>query len=173
MKKIIIIAMFLPVICFSQNNKHNFYGVDLDLDWYTLTNLQALSFHSALETNKEAQYVITEFKNSHNKIDSALLNIGFSELLLCFPKNINANLNTLSPDLFIARISYQNKISYKEKSETDMIKLLNVLNNKYGSADLNMKKELYSVYKWNGVYNETILTCREDELTTTLIYIKK
>ena len=78
MKKIIIIAMFLPVISFSQNNKHNFYGVDLDLDWYTLTNLQALSFHSALETNKEAQYVITEFKNSHNKIDSALLNIGFS-----------------------------------------------------------------------------------------------
>lgn len=173
MKKIIIIAMLLPIFCFSQNNKHNFFGIDLDLDWYTLTNSQAMSYSDGMDDSTQNLYVISRFDNSNNKIDQTFLNIGFSELLLCFPKQKNANLKTLSPDLLIARISYDNKIAYQERSSSDMVKILKILNNKFGSADLNMKKEQYSVYKWNGVYDETALTCREDELKITLIYNKQ
>ena len=75
--------------------------------------------------------------------------------------------------MFIGRISYVDVKEYESKSNKDIRIILSILKDEYGEPELNMIKDKYSVYKFKGVYYQIILTCREDELTTTLIYTKK
>ena len=57
--------------------------------------------------------------------------------------------------------------------EKDISKTKYLLNQQFGNPELNMVREKYSVYKWKGVNYQIILTSREDELSTTLIYTKE
>jgi hypothetical protein len=108
-----------------------------------------------------------------DKIDNRFLSLGFQELLLIFQKDFKGNLNNLKPDVFLARTTYSNINEYAVKSKNDIEKSIALLNAEFGVPELNMIKDEYSVYKWKGVYNQLILTCRADELTTTLIYTKE
>ena len=82
-------------------------------------------------------------------------------------------MENLSPGIFIARIYYTDIREYINKSNKDIERTLSILKDDYGEPELNMIKDKYSVYKLNDVYCQIIVTCREDELTTTLIYTKK
>jgi len=173
MKKTILLTLvFIPLICFSQSSKHNFFGIDLDSDWYSLTDQQALAYF-VQDQDKNSNFVITDCDHITYKIDTKFLNIGFKELLLIFPKGYKGKLDRLIPDMFLARISYTDISDYSGKSNNDSKKILSLLKDEYGEPELNMIKDKYSVYKWNGVYYQIIVTCREDELTTILIYTKK
>jgi hypothetical protein len=171
-KTILFIFVFIPLICYSQSSKHNLFGIDLDSDWYSLTNQQALAYFQQ-NHDKNSNYVITDCDYITDKIDINFLNIGFKELLLFFPKVKKVKLDKLIPDFILARIIYNDISDYSAKSNNDIIKILSLLKGEYGEPELNMIKDKYSVYKWNGVYYQIIVTCREDELTTTLIYTKK
>ena len=92
---------------------------------------------------------------------------------LNFPKGFKGDFKTLKPIIFKADIFYNTPSDYKFKSENDVLMILNLIKNKYGDAELNLIKDKFSVYKWSSQYHEIILTCREDELYTRLIYIKK
>lgn len=173
MKKALLIIILIPLFCHSQSSKHNVFGIDLDLDWYSLTNYSKMTYFIADEENNKDPYVITDFNYYHNKIDPKFMEIGFTELLLGFPKGMQSKLDVLKPEILIARIYYNDKTKYKTRSNDDVMKILSLLKEEFGDADLNIIKEDYSLYKWNGVYYETILTCREDELTTTYTYIIK
>jgi len=171
-KTIILIYALIPLICFSQSNKHILFGIDLDSDWYRLTNQQSLAYWLQ-DQDKNSNFVITDCDYIHDKIDTKFLNIGFKELLLIFPKGYKGKLDSMNPDMFIGRISYTDISDYASKSNNDITKILSLLKDEYGEPELNMIKDKYSVYNWNGVYYQIIVTCREDELTTTLIYTKK
>ena len=171
-KTIILIYALIPLICFSQSNKHFLFGIDLDSDWYSLTNQQVFAYFVQNE-DKNSNFVITDCEYIHDKIDTKFLNIGFKELLLIFPKGYKGKLDSLKPDMFLARISYVDVREYVGKSNKDIEKILSILKDEYGEPELNMIKDKYSVYKFDGVYYQIIVTCREDELTTTLIYTKK
>lgn len=171
-KTILLICALIPLISFSQSNKHILFGIDLDSDWKSLTNQQALSYF-VQDQDKNSNFVITDCDYIHDKIDTKFLNIGFKELLLIFPKGYKGKLDSMNPDMFIGRISYTDISDYASKSNNDIAKILSLLKDEYGEPELNMIKDKYSVYNWNGVYYQIIVTCREDELTTTLIYTKK
>jgi hypothetical protein len=171
-KTILLICALIPLICFSQSNKHILFGIDLDSDWKSLTNQQALAYF-VQDQDKNSNFVITDCDHINDKIDTKFLNIGFKELLLIFPKGYKGKLDSLNPDMFIGRISYVDVKEYESKSNKDIRIILSILKDEYGEPELNMIKDKYSVYKFNGVYYQIILTCREDELTTTLIYTKK
>lgn len=171
-KTILLIYTLIPLICFSQSNKHILFGIDLDSDWYSLTNQQALGYFIQNE-DKNSNYVISDCDYIRDKIDTKFLNIGFKEMFLFFPKDTKEKLNILKPDFFLARISYYNTSDYDIKSKNDVKKILSILKDKYGEPELNMIKDKYSVYKLNNVYCQIIVTCREDELSTSLIYTKK
>jgi hypothetical protein len=49
------------------------------------------------------------------------------------------------------------------KTNKDIEKILSILKDEYGEPELNMIKDKYSVYKFDGVYYQIIVTCREDE----------
>ncbi len=171
-KYLFIFFAFLPLFSFSQKNKHIFFDIDLDSDWYTLTNQQPLAYWLQ-DQDKSSNFVITDCHYIQNKIDTQLLNIEFKELLLIFPKGYKGKLDSLNPDMFLARIRYTDISDYTSKSNNDIKKILSLIEYEYDKPELNMIKDKYSVYKWDGVYYQIIVTCRENELSTTLIYTKK
>lgn len=170
--KLFLIIAFFPIICFSQSNKHNLFGIDLDLGWNSLTGQQALAYYNQ-DQDKSSQYVITDCDYIHDKINSKFLNLGLTEMLLVFPKGSKGRLDELQPELFIARKYYANLNDYNNNSYIDIVKIKSLLTEVYGNPELNMKKDKFSIYKWKGVYYQIIITCREDELTSTLIYTKE
>ena len=167
-----LLLALLPIICFSQTNKHTVFGIDLDLNWDSLTNQQSLAYWIQ-DQDKNSNFVITDCSHINNKIDSEFLVLGFKELLLIFPKGYKGKLDSLIPEMFLARINYIDYRDYASKSNNDITKILTFLKEEYSEPELNMVRDKYSVYKWKGVYYQIILTCREDELTTTLIYTKQ
>jgi hypothetical protein len=171
-KTIILIFAMIPLICFSQSNKHILFSIDLNSDWYSLTNKSKYAYWKQDQDNN-SNFVIIDCDYIRNKIDSKFLNLGFKEMLLIFPKGYKGILDSLHPDMFLARISYADVREYVGKSNRDIEKILSILKDEYGEPELNMIKDKYSVYKINDVYYQIIVTCREDELTTTLIYTKK
>tara|TARA_B110000090_G_C13295839_1_gene413810 strand:- start:122 stop:649 length:528 start_codon:yes stop_codon:yes gene_type:complete len=174
MKKLtLFIFLFVFLIVKGQNYKHNIFGVDLELDWSSLTNYQNLTYWLAEDEFKESPYVMSNFDYYQNKFKPKISSLGFTELLLGFPKGMYSKLKILKPKMLIAFINYDSNNHFKSKSSQDLKRLLIILKEKFGEADLNMVKEDVSVFKWNGVFYEVVLTSRKDELTTTFVYIKK
>ena len=91
--------------CFSQTDKYVFFGIDLNLDWYSLTNQTAFTY-SNLNDDKGSMFNIIDCGYISDKIDKRFLNLGFQELLLIFQKDFKGNLKDLKPDVFLARITY-------------------------------------------------------------------
>lgn len=166
-----LILSIFPLLSNCQTIDRNFFGIDLESDWYSLTNQQSLAYWIQDE-DKTSNFVITDCSYISDKIDSKFLSLGFKELLLIFPKGYKGRLDSLKPEMFLSRISYSDIAEYSSNSINDMRNTLLFLKEKYGDPELNMIKEKYSVYKWKGVYYELILTCRQDELTTTIVYTK-
>ena len=170
---LIAFLLLLPIKSFSQTHSHLFFGIDLDSDWRSLTNQQYLSYWLQDE-DTSSKFVMIDCDYIQDKIESKFLNLGFKELLLIFPKGCNKrSVDSLRPELFLARISYSDIVDYTTKSNYDIRKILTHLVDKYDEPELNIIKDKYSVYKWEGVNYQIILTCREDELSTTLIYSKQ
>ncbi len=173
MKKILLIVILIPLFCHSQNSKHKVLGIDLDLDWYTLTNYSQLTYFLADEEYKDDAYVMIDFEYYHPNVNPQFMNIGFTEMLLGFPKGMQTKLDVLQPEILLARIYYNDIATYKLKTDKDINKVLTLLQQQFGKADLNTVTDGVYLYKWNGVYYDAILTSRVDELTTTFVYSKK
>ena len=172
MKKNILLLLFIPFIGISQSNKHTFMGINLDQNWLTLTNQQKVAYWLQ-DQDKSSKYVIADCNFILKNIDTKFLNIGFKELLLIFPKGSYDKLDNLSPDLFLARITYADKNDYIFKSKNDINKVLSLLQNNFGKPVINTIVDEYSIYKWENSFYSLILTCRQDELATTVMYILK
>ena len=169
----LLILIFFGYISYCQSSKHFLFGIDLKSDWYTLTNYQQLTYYlTDSDTNNNDLWVITDFEYSYDKIDKTFSEIGFNELLLGFPKGMQSNLQELQPEIFLARKNYKDIKDYYITSESDISKTKYLLNQEFGDPESNMIRDKYLVYEWNGVNYQIVLTCREDELTTTLIYTK-
>jgi hypothetical protein len=176
MKKplILLTLILLGHISYGQSNNHILFGIDLTSDWYSLTNYQQLSYFVIdSDTANHDPLVITDFKYSHDKISKSFFDISYDELLLGFPRGMQTKLRELQPELFLARKSYKDIKNYLNTSEKDISKTKYLLNQEFGNPELNMIRDKYSLYKWKGVNYQITLTCREDELSTTLIYIKE
>ena len=173
-KNILLLAAFLTSqLAFGQTSRHKIFNVDLNQDWYTLTNYSYRGYYTAdNDLNNLDPFIITDFEYSQDKISSTFLDIGFQELLLGFPREENPNLKELRPLMFLARKSYSSVYDYATSANADISKTLELVKKVFGDPILNMIRDDYSVYRWEGVYYEIILTCREDELSTTLIYMK-
>ena len=176
MKKIIFILLLNTIghFSFGQNNNHIIFGVNLDLDWYSLTNYQQLAYNLVdSDTSNKDPLIITDFEFSRDKINRSFLDIGFDELLLGFPRGMETKLNELKPEIFLARKNYKDINEYLYKYNIDITKSIALINQEFGNPKSSKLNDKYSVYEWKTFYSYIILTCREDDLTTTLIYTKQ
>jgi hypothetical protein len=174
MKKLLLLCLvLLPVFGYAQIPQNIFFGIDLNLDWRSLTNYQQLTYDLIeRDTPDEVPYVVTDFEFSVGKIEQRFLDLGFQELLLCFPKDGRTSSKDLKPHLFLARNSYSTS-DYLSRSRSDILKIKSLIVERYGEAELNAVTADYSTYKWEGALYQVVLTTRKDELTTTLMYVKK
>jgi hypothetical protein len=174
-KTILILTLILfGFKSFGQFSNHFLFGIDLNSDWYTLTNFQKLTYYAIdSDTANNLPWVITDFNYSHNKISKSFMDIGYDELLLGFPRGMQDRLNELQPELFLSRKVYKDIEDYSNRSEIDIKKTIYLLKQEFGNPELNMIRDKFSTYEWKGTNYKIILTCRQDELNTTLIYIKE
>lgn len=170
---LLLLFVLFPLLGFAQAPRYNFFGIDLNLDWATLTNYQALTYDLIDQnTPDEVPYIVTDFEFSISKVDQRFLDLGFQELLLCFPKGGKTYSKDLKPHFFMARNTYSSG-EYKAKSQSDIVKIKSLIIEYYGEAGLNMVREEYSTYKWEGVFYQIVLNTNKDDLMTTLIYVKR
>jgi len=169
---ILTITLFFSSIAFGQKN--SFLGLNLDSDWYSLTNYQQLTYFliDTDQTNNDP-FVMVDFKFSQEQMNYDFLKIGFSELLLGFPRGQQTELRTLKPQMFLGRKYYSSVSDYYNRVLLDVKQIKNMLVRNYGEPIVNMTKSSFMVFKWELNDSEIILTCREDELSTSLILLKK
>lgn len=167
-----LFLFLIPSISNCQVNDNIIFGIDLNLSWNSLTNYDALTYFAKTKVSK-IKYTVTDFKAYNHKINRDFLNLNFTEILLCFPKVDNPNLNELKPELLIARIRYENYNDYINKSSIDSKKILSVLRKEFGESKSSEVKEKFSYYYWEELKYTAALNFVEKDLTATFAYLKK
>ena len=174
MRYILILA--ISVFSFqlnAQNSKHNLFGLNMDLDWYSLTNYSALTYFEANESSS-TPYIVTGFDYHLKQVDIELETFNFSEHLIAFEKGLVASgpvLKKLSPILFLGRYNYSSSSKFIEKAFEDAEFLKNKLISVHGNPELKIEKTEFRVYKWVVDDVTIIVNSVQDDLTTTLTYL--
>ena len=99
MRFIILVILFvLPVLGFSQSPNHIFFGINLNLDWYSLTNISKLTYDEVNEDELNKNPLI--FTDIDYYLETAELHPvfeGIDEFVVGFQRIENPDLNLLKP----------------------------------------------------------------------------
>jgi hypothetical protein len=173
MTRILFCLSFFPMIGFTQTTQHNFFGIDLNKDWYTLTNYSKIGYSrtNADSLNKDP-FIFTDINFFIKTVELHPVFDGVDEFVAGFERIKNPDLNILKPELFLARINYSSE-EYELKGKKDALRILSIVKNEFGDAELNMVRDEYSTYTWRRVNYDIVLTTRKDALMTMLMYMKK
>tara|TARA_B100001093_G_scaffold440810_1_gene441562 strand:+ start:706 stop:1245 length:540 start_codon:yes stop_codon:yes gene_type:complete len=173
----LIISLFLiSVCCFGQKSSHIISGIDLNENWYTLTNQSQLSYFVQEDYRKKQnlQGVTMDIDEKYleQNVSKDFLSIKFTELILSFPMDNQTNLNTLSPSLFMATKMYSSDKEYNTYNLEDFNKIVFILMNQYGAPNSTMKKDWGASFEWNLTNAQLILTSNKTQ-HIVLIYLKQ
>ncbi len=171
LKLVIICAFFTHT--HGQNNSHNLFGLNMDLDWYSLTNYSGLSYAIA-DNDASIDYVVTDCDFYFDKVDAELEGFGFNDYFIAFPKGAEANksgLETLLPLLFMGFYDYTDLSSFNSQAFNDAVFLKDKLSQLYGSPSLKIEKEEFRVYQWEVDDVTIIVNSVKSELMTALNFM--
>lgn len=157
----------------AQDSKHDLFGLNMDLDWYSLTNYSALTYDLA-NRDKTSKYVVTDFDYHLKQVDIELETFNFNEKLIAFNKDVVTTktvMEKLSPILFLGRYNYSSTSKFIEKAFEDAEFLKNKLISVHGNPELKIEKTEFRVYKWVVDDVTIIVNSVQDDLTTTLTYL--
>tara|TARA_B100001027_G_C16213837_1_gene306441 strand:+ start:281 stop:817 length:537 start_codon:yes stop_codon:yes gene_type:complete len=175
MKNIKIFLLFFSIFCFSQNTSHIISGLDLNEDWYTLTNQGQLGYviqESYREENNLPGVAMEIYeKYLESNVDKDFLDIDFSDLTLIFPAKNQTNLNTLKPTIFLANKMYDSEAEYLSRSQKDFNKIVYILMNQFGSPSSTAKESWGSAFEWNS-NNAQLMLLKNKTQHIVLTYIK-
>jgi ABC-type Fe3+-citrate transport system substrate-binding protein len=173
-KTLFILLIFAAQLAYGQGSKPTFFGLDLDSDWYSLTNRSRAQYAlSEIDSSNKLPLVISDCDYSKNKLLKEFSDFDFTLLLLGFPKGYVGNFNQLKPEVFFAIKKYKNTEEYLNKSKNDISNMKKIISAEYGYPELNMINEKYSIFKWKNAYFEIILNSREEELFTQIMCLKQ
>lgn len=156
-----------------QNSKHVLFGLDMDLDWYSLTNYSAISYAIA-DADESASYVITDCDHYLDNVDIEIEKLGFDDYLIAFNKGAAAGksgMESLQPLMYIGRYKYSNLSSFKSGAFNRANYLRDKLIAIHGSPDLKIEKPEFRVYKWVVDDVTIIVNAVQNDLTTSLNYM--
>tara|TARA_B100001989_G_C24533157_1_gene462806 strand:+ start:503 stop:1042 length:540 start_codon:yes stop_codon:yes gene_type:complete len=173
----LIITLFLIAVCgFGQKSSHKISGIDLNENWYTLTNQSQLGYfvqeNYRKKQNLQGVTVDIDEKYLEQNVNKDFLSIKFTELILSFPMGNQTNLNTLSPSLFMATKMYSSNEDYDAYNLEDFNKIVFILMNQFGAPNSTMKKDWGASFEWNLTNAQLILTSNKTQ-HIILIYIKQ
>jgi len=156
-------------------SSHILFGIDLNKDWYTLTDISALSYFTEQEYRKKNNIpgVAMTFSKDYLKKNANFdfLNIGFTDLTGIYPKNEGGNLKNISPYIFIATLKYNSDNEYEEKSSDAFNKITYLLMNQFGAPDNSTKAKWGASLEWKFSNAELLLNSNKKQ-HITVMYIK-
>ena len=154
--KILFFLLITSITTYSQVN-HDFFGVNLDDDWYSLTNLSATTYFRAnLEQNLE--YVVGSFSNETIKsLDYSFRNLDY-EMYLLFEKDLpqpyNESLSKASPLLLTGFVAINNESEAQEV----FYKTLRLFTKYFGAHDSYNSHNNLGAYTWENSFRQVNLT---------------
>lgn len=165
---IIFFFLFLNI-----KSQHLHFGIDLNSDWYTLTNYSKITYTMNEINNKEMPYVFTDFNFINSKVDENFLKLGFNESLIGFPKGkSNTDLHSLKPNCLISYIIYDNLDSYNKNSFIYITNIQKVLVNEFGSPISYIHNQDKCIIKWETIDYHITLNSSKTGLETVYTYTK-
>tara|TARA_B100001094_G_scaffold209945_1_gene203847 strand:+ start:171 stop:704 length:534 start_codon:yes stop_codon:yes gene_type:complete len=176
MKKLILLLLFIPLVSFGQDSSHIISGIDLNKDWFTLTNQSVGSYYNQevyrKNLNLEGVSMDIDKKYLDSNADKDFLDIEFTDLVLNFPMGNQSSLNTLEPTIFMATKKYSSEKDYNAYNLEDFNKIVFILMNQYGAPNSTMKKDWGASFEWNLTNAQLMLTSNKTQ-HIVLMYLKQ
>jgi len=176
MKKFLFIIYLLPNICFGQSESHIISGINLNDDWYMLTNQSALSYYSQLNycNENDIDGVTMSIDESYlkDKVNDDFLNIEFTDLTLVFPKGEVSSLDKLQPYMFMASLKYSSDSEFRVLSEKEFSNIASILMNQFGPPNNSMKESWGASFQWELDNAQLALSSSKTD-HIVILYLKK
>lgn len=156
----------------AQNAKHEIFGLDMNLNWYDLTNYSAITYYIE-DQDSSSKWVVTNFNYYLNKVEIELEEFNFNENLIVFNKGSEATkaaLMNLSPWMYLGRYHYQDRKQYAEKAFKDAEFLKNKLTKVYGKPELQIETLQLRIYQWFVNDVKIIINSEKQIQETYLLY---
>ena len=174
-KKLILLSLFFSVTILGQTSPHIISGIDLNKDWYNLTNQSALSYYSQeiYRKDKNLDGVTMNISDDYmtSLVDDDFLKIGFTNIALNFPFGGQTKLNTLKPTILIANVIYNSKKDFEEYNSKDFNKIVYILMNQFGAPNSTIKKDWGAQFLWEFSNAQLVLNSNKTD-HITLMYLK-
>jgi len=163
------------MIGLGQDSSHIIYGIDLNKDWYTLSNQSAAAYfiqeQFRIENDIPGVGVSLDENYILNYADKEFLNIGFTNIMLVFPQDNQSNLDKIQPEQFYAILKYKSETDYETFNEKAFANIAFVLMSQFGPPNKTMKESWGANFEWN-LDNAQILLNTNKTDHISLIYIK-
>ena len=175
MKKLLLLsALLIFGFSFGQTSSHIVFGIDLNKDWYTLTEQSATAYFIQEDFKKKNNQpgvsvdISEEYLNSNG--DKEFLGIGTFEIVLVFEQGQQSNLKDALPSSMLINLSKYGK-SEKSAKMKAFSKLSSLLMNQFGAPSSTMKKDWGSNFQWNLTNAQIMLNLQYEEIK--IFYSKK
>jgi hypothetical protein len=160
-----LLTFNFSILSFSQNL--DFFGIDLNKDFYSLTNASKLSYVRFQEATPKSKYVA--FYPSKEISLSEFEQIGMLEVILYFDRDFVGNLNKLLPSLCMVSKYYNSLDDFSKNAFIDYNKILSNLKTKFGNPSKNVVGNKASTSVWVISNKQIVFSMDKEEKKLTLI----
>ena len=174
---LLLFSLFVSIVSIGQNSSNKILGIDLNKDFYTLTNGSALGYIRGGEQNRTENLPGVTYNISEeyliNYANKEFLRINFNEICLVFPySGSSVGLNELKPGFLIATKNYNSKSDYEVNNLNDFNLVVYLLMNQFG-APKSTRNEYWGVlFEWKFPNITLALKTHNIEQAIRLIYVK-
>ena len=170
MKFVLSVCFWLTILTVN-SQVSNFYGIDMNKDWYSLTDLSKISYEIYSHEFPDAPYVSVP---PCKTISLAQFNkLGLGDVQLHFERNVNSDFHFFKPKMCSASKVYNDDAAFNTVGPKDYTKVKSDLIQKYGQPTQNVNGTVAKTSYWNSTNYEVVLTLDLKTLELLLMYRTK
>ena len=168
----ILLSLYLCVNFLTIHSQvSNFYGIDMNKDWYTLTDQSGMYYDVYSVEYPDNPYVSVSPKKSLS-LDK-FEKIGLGNIQLHFERNVNSDFHFFKPTLCTANKVYIDDGDFNLIGQKDFTNVKSDLIQKYGQPSQNVNGTVAKTSYWNSTNYEIALTLDLKTLELILMYRSK
>ena len=154
------------------DDTHKIFGLDMDLDWYSLTNYSSITYAIA-NADESTNYVVTDCEYYLKQVDAEIEQLAFDDYVIAFNKGATANksgLENLYPLFYIGNYRYNDLASFRSEGFNHADYLKDKIIATYGDPLTKTENTEFRVYRWVVNDFEIIVNSVQSKLSTSLYY---
>ena len=142
-----------------------FCGIDLNSDWYTLTNIPKYEYAIYKYQNPESSTICVAPRKELSIAE--FTSLGIDEISLCFPTG-KRDLNVLKPEYCVGEHRYSSESDFKSNAYKDFNILLEKFKKTYGEPSENVAGSVATSVKWNFSNHEIFISIDREDFVITI-----